>query len=181
MRSVTNPGMTRCGYPRQRIDTFHEQTPRSKNVWSLAPGERALGMSVSSEARLGARAGRAQPGARAERVHRRDDPAMRATGTRVGRVGRIPRLDQGIVRHQGRRAEPDPARRVGGAPCDLRSTRPWAKLPAHLPVLATNRGAGCVLHLARRRHGAHSLRSVPAGPVAGLVSRARSHELPGMV
>jgi hypothetical protein len=68
-------------------------------------------MSVSSVARLLARAGRAQPGARDERVHRQDDPAMRTTGTPVGRVGPPPRFDHGIVRHAGRRAEPDSSRR----------------------------------------------------------------------
>jgi hypothetical protein len=45
--------MARRGYPRQRFDNFHEQTPRSEDVWSLAPGERGLAISVSSEARLG--------------------------------------------------------------------------------------------------------------------------------
>ena len=138
-------------------------------------------MAVSSEDRLGARAALPSPargmsGSIAGTVRRRG-----LRGAPVGSVERPPRLGQGVVRHQGLRVAPDPARRVGGAPCDLRSTRPWAKLPAHLPVLATNRGDGCVLHLARRRHGERSLRSVPAGPVAGLVSRARSHELPGMV
>jgi hypothetical protein len=37
--------------------------------------------------RLEARAGRARPGARDERVHRPDDPAMRTTGTPVGDHG----------------------------------------------------------------------------------------------
>jgi hypothetical protein len=52
--------MARRGYPRQGIDTIHEHTPRSKNVWSLAPGERDPATSVSSEARQEVRAGRAQ-------------------------------------------------------------------------------------------------------------------------
>ena len=96
---------------------FHEQAPQSKNVWSLASGARGLAMLVSSGARLGARAGLAQPGARDGRlcrrddpeipaalnergnrssgltVHRQDDPAMRtATGTPLGCGGRPLRI-----------------------------------------------------------------------------------------
>ena len=70
---------------------------------------------ISCADRLEARAGRAQPGARDERVHRRDDPAMRTTGTPLGRIGRPPRLDQGIVWHGDERGEPISSRHAGHA------------------------------------------------------------------
>jgi hypothetical protein len=57
---------------------------------------------VCGAARPGARARCALPGARDERVHRPDDPAMRTTGTPVGRGGQPQRLDQGIVLQGGR-------------------------------------------------------------------------------
>jgi hypothetical protein len=74
-------------------------------------------MSVSSEARLGARAGRAQPGARQGREHRFLTREMRrVTGMPLGRGGRPPRLDQGIDRHGDRRGEPISTRRTGALP-----------------------------------------------------------------
>jgi hypothetical protein len=82
------------------------------NVRSSYSGARDIPMSFRAT-RLGARAGRAQPEARDERVHRRDDPAIRTTGTPVGRVGRPPRVDEGIGWHEGRRGKPNSSRCAG--------------------------------------------------------------------
>jgi hypothetical protein len=132
----------------------------------------------------GARAGRAQSGARDERVHRRDDSAMRTTGAPVVRVGRPPRLDRGIVRRGDRTGEPRSsrrgARRAGPLPTGhLRIHRRRNRIDklvveAHFagrrfvsPGFATDRGDGAVLHPARHSAGCgaefRSIRRIPDG------------------
>jgi hypothetical protein len=87
-------------------------------------------MSVSSEARLGARAGRAHPGARDGREHRFLTRAMqRATGRPLGRGGRQPRRSghragRGLVRGARGVTPSEGASRTGSLPPDhLRNPR----------------------------------------------------------
>jgi hypothetical protein len=170
--------MARRGYPRRRIDTFHEQTPRSKNVWNLVAGERGLAMSVSSEARLGRE--RAAP------------KSVRGMGGRIvsslGRCGGLRgsrwaaagdhRGDQGIVRHGNRRGHSRSSRRARhpGAlpPGHLRTHRRMKETVETINgtrsrngeksrrVFATCRSAWRVLHPACRGHAEHSPQPVPA-------------------
>ena len=115
---------------------FHEPAPRLQGSWRWSvthrriPRSRLKKTSVPASSstwlpktlrrrfrvRTGSRHERAAPNpARDERVHRRDDPAMRTTGTPVGRGGRPPRLDQGIVWHGDGRGEPISSRHAGHA------------------------------------------------------------------
>ena len=192
MRSVKNPRMTRCGYHRQRIDTFHEQTPLSKNKWSLAPGERGIATAVSYAARLGRE--RAPP-----------DPVRGMGGSIVSSLGRCGGLrgrrwaaagdQRGSIRASfgTGTGEGIPARHACAQapgplpPGHLRTHRRMKETVETINetrsrngeksrrVFATCRSAGCVLHPACRGHAEHSARPVPAGAIPGRIAQVVSH------
>jgi hypothetical protein len=108
---------------------IHDSMDQASSMAAAVPtsGGGATRPKVASGARLGARAGRAQPGARDERVHRRGAPAMRTTGAPVGRVGRPRRLNRCVIRHGDRSGQPGSsrrgARRTGPLPTGLFAER----------------------------------------------------------